>query len=133
MQKIQNAGSYFPEAQGSRKHEGEWPYKLGSQYKARHTTVVTFKTMGRYNGTTKMYVALGSIMEPLSFVYHHHHHTITIHYSSDFDKNSVLVMSRKMHCINTENWCSTSCTLLKGVNEFLQFLLILSTFIARFG
>ena len=30
MQKIQNSGSYVPEAQGSRKHEGEWPTKPGS-------------------------------------------------------------------------------------------------------
>jgi len=34
MQKIQNFGSYILEAQGSRKHEGEWPNKPGSQHQA---------------------------------------------------------------------------------------------------
>jgi len=77
-------------------------------------------------------------MEPLAFFYHYHNHTTTttttttttIHSSSNFDKNSVLVTSRKMHGIDSKNWC---CTLLKGVNEFLEFLLALSTFTARFG
>jgi hypothetical protein len=63
--------------------------------------------------------------------YHYYYYYNT--FLSDFDKNSVLVMSRKTHCIESENCCSISRTLLKGVNEFLEFLLILSTFIARFG
>ena len=31
IQKIQNLGSYVLEAQGSRKHNGEWPNKPGVQ------------------------------------------------------------------------------------------------------
>ena len=71
------------------------------------TTLAPFKTALRYNGTTKISVALRYIMEPLAFFYHfHHHHTTTtttttvIHFSSDFDTKPVLVMSRKMHCIS---------------------------------
>ena len=32
LQKIQNLGSYVLEVQGSRKHEGDWSNKPGSQY-----------------------------------------------------------------------------------------------------
>jgi hypothetical protein len=39
MQKIKNLGSYILKAQGSRKYEGEWPNKHGSQYEAWHNTL----------------------------------------------------------------------------------------------
>ena len=42
MQKIQNHGSYVFDAQGSRKHEAEWPHKPGSQYQAWHNTLTPF-------------------------------------------------------------------------------------------
>jgi hypothetical protein len=32
MQNIHNLGSYVFKTQGSIKHDGEWPNKLGSQY-----------------------------------------------------------------------------------------------------
>jgi len=43
MQKIQKLGSYKLEAQGSRKHEGEWPNKPGSQHQAWHNTLTPFQ------------------------------------------------------------------------------------------
>jgi hypothetical protein len=42
MQKIQHPGLYVLEAQGSRKFEGEWPNKPGSQYQAWHDTLTSF-------------------------------------------------------------------------------------------
>jgi hypothetical protein len=39
MQRIQNLGSYVLDAQGSRKHEDEWP---GSQYQAWPNTLTPF-------------------------------------------------------------------------------------------
>jgi len=42
MQKTQNLGSYVLEAQGSRKHEGEWPNKPSSQHQAWHNTLTPF-------------------------------------------------------------------------------------------
>ena len=66
MQKIENHGSYVLEAQGSRKHEGEWSNKPGSQYQAWHDTLAPFKITKRYTGTIKIYVSLDTIMEPLA-------------------------------------------------------------------
>jgi len=43
MQKIQNLGSYALEAQGSRKHEGEWPNKPGIQRQAWHNNLTKTK------------------------------------------------------------------------------------------
>jgi hypothetical protein len=42
MHKIKNLGSVVLDAQGSRQHEGEWPYKPGSQYQTWHITLTPF-------------------------------------------------------------------------------------------
>jgi len=42
MQKIENFGSYVLGAQESRKHEGEWPNKAGSQYQAWYNNLTPF-------------------------------------------------------------------------------------------
>jgi hypothetical protein len=66
MQKIQNLGSCVLDAQGSRKHEGEWANKPGSQYQAWRNTLTHIKIVSRYNGTRNIYVSLGTIMETLA-------------------------------------------------------------------
>jgi hypothetical protein len=57
--KIEDLGSYVLEAQRSRKHEGEWPNKPGSQYQA-------WQIARRYNGAIKICASLGTIMKPLA-------------------------------------------------------------------
>jgi len=42
MQKILNLGLCVPDAQGSRKHEGEWPNKRGSQYQSWRNTLIPY-------------------------------------------------------------------------------------------
>jgi len=86
MQKILNLGLCVPDAQGSRKHEGEWPNKPGSQYQAWH-----FKISRRHNGSIRIYVSIETIMEPLTFFgdhyyyyyyyyYYNHHHYYYYYY-----------------------------------------------------
>jgi len=43
MQKIQNLESCVLDVQGSRKHDGEWPNKPGSQYQVWHNTLSPFE------------------------------------------------------------------------------------------
>jgi hypothetical protein len=66
MQKIQGLGLYVLNAQGSRKHDGEWPNKPASQYQAWRNIVTRFKMARMYKGSIRIYVPLGTIMEPLA-------------------------------------------------------------------
>jgi len=68
LRKIQNVGSYVLDAQGSRKHEGEWPNKPGSQCQAWHGTLTPLynieetqwnykdlRVIRDHNGTTRCF------------------------------------------------------------------------------
>jgi len=91
MHKIQNLGLYVLDAQGSRAHEGEWPNKPGSQYQTWHNTLTPYLNseeiqwiykdlcvirdhngptclVRRYNGSIKIYVSLGTIMDPSAYL-----------------------------------------------------------------
>jgi len=80
MQKVQNLGSYVLEAQGSRKHEDEFPNRPENQYQAWHNTLTPFQSSKEiqwnckdlpvirdHNGTTSSVSISTAIIQLTSF------------------------------------------------------------------